>query len=106
MLQNKLKIGWTICNTNDYISVSRCFKCSRFNHHFSECRSEKTCPLCAGKQKLKECTASRAEYKCTNCMTYDKYNQNRSINVDHSSLNRKCPSMQAMIAKYKQNTDY
>jgi len=39
-------------------------------------------------------------------MTYNKHNQNRSINEDHSSLDRKCPSMQAMIAKYKQNTDY
>jgi len=32
--------------------------------------------------------------RCTNCMTYNKYNQNRSINEDHSSLDRKCPSMQ------------
>jgi len=39
-------------------------------------------------------------------MTYNKYNQNRSINADHSPLNRKCPSMKAIIAKYKQNTDY
>ena len=36
-------------------------------------------------------------------MTYNKYNQNRSVNVDHSSLERKFPSMQAMIAKYIQN---
>jgi hypothetical protein len=59
-------------------------------------------PLCAGKQKLKECAESRAEYKCTDCMTYNKYNQNRSINEDHSTLDTKCPSMQAMIARNKQ----
>ena len=106
MLQNKIKIGWTICNTDDYISVNRCVRCSRFNHHFSECRSEETCPLCAGKDKLKECTAQTEEYKRNICMTYNKYNQNRSISLDHSCLERKCPSMQAMIAKYIQNTDY
>jgi len=39
-------------------------------------------------------------------MTYNKYNQNRSINEDNSLLDRKCPSMQAIIAKYKQKTDY
>jgi len=39
-------------------------------------------------------------------MTYNKYNQNRSINEDHSLLDIKCPSMQAMIAIYKQNTNY
>jgi len=106
MLQNKLKIGWMICSTADYIPVNRCFKCSRCNRHFSDCRSEETCPLCAGRHKLQECTASRTEYKCINCMMYNKHNQNKTINENHSSLDRKCPSMQAMITKYKQNTDY
>jgi hypothetical protein len=105
MLQNKIKIVRTICNTDDYISVNRCFKCSRFNNHFSECRSEETCPLCAGKQKLKERTAQRDEHKCINCMMCNKYSQNKSIDVNHSSLERKCSSMQAMITKYIQNTD-
>lgn len=93
MLQNKLKIGWTKCNTDDYIPVNRWFKCSRFNHHFSKCRSEEKCALCTGKHKLKECRTSIAEYKVTNCVTYNKYNQNRSINANHSSLDIKCPSM-------------
>jgi len=26
LLQNKLKFGWMICNTDDYISVNRCCK--------------------------------------------------------------------------------
>jgi len=105
MVQNKLKLEWTICSIDDYVSVNRCFKCSRYNYRHNEFRSEESCPLCAGKHKLKECTASKAEYKCTNYMTYNKYYQNRSINEDHSSLDRKCPSMQAIIARYKQNTD-
>jgi hypothetical protein len=29
LLQNKLKLEWMICNIDDYVSVSRCFKCSR-----------------------------------------------------------------------------
>jgi hypothetical protein len=75
MLQNKIKIGWTIFNTDYYISVNSCFRCSRFNHDFSECKSEETCLLCAGKHKIKECTVQKEEYKCINCMTYNKYNQ-------------------------------
>jgi hypothetical protein len=31
LLRNKLKLEWMICNI-DYVSVSRCFKCSRYNH--------------------------------------------------------------------------
>jgi len=44
--------------------------------------------LCVQENKLKEFTASTAEYKCTNCMTYNKYKQTRSINEDHSSLDK------------------
>jgi hypothetical protein len=106
MLQTKLKIRWAICNTADYISVNMCFKCNRFNHHFSDCRNEETCALCARKHKLKDCTTPKDEHKCINCMIYSKHNQNKSISEDHSSLDRKCLSMQAMIAKYKHNTDY
>jgi hypothetical protein len=37
---------------------------------------------------------------------YNKQDQSRGIRVGHSSPDRKCPSMKAMIGKYKQNTDY
>ena len=42
ILSTKLKIGWPICNTRDYIVVNRCYKCSRFNHKASDCRGEET----------------------------------------------------------------
>jgi len=66
LLQKKVKLGWLICNIEDYIVANRCFKCSRFNHGFGECRGEETCHLCAGRHKLKECTATPMEYKCIN----------------------------------------
>ena len=106
MRQKKLKIGWVICHTEDYISVTKCHKCSKFNHHQSECRSEETCPLCAGQHKMIECKATRAQYRCVNCTTYNKYNQDKTVKENHSSLDRTCPSMQAMIVKYRQNTAY
>lgn len=64
----KLKLEWTICNTDEYVSNSRWFKCSRYNHRHTECRSEDTWPLRAEKHKLKECPASRSDYKCINCV--------------------------------------
>lgn len=106
LLQTKLKLGWLICKVEDYVVAKRCFRCSRFNHRFSECRGEETCPLCARSHKLKECTAAAEELKCINCMTYNKYNQNAKICVNHSSLDKKCPSLNAILQKYIQNTDY
>jgi len=99
VLQNKLKFDWTICNIDDYVSISRCFKSSRYNHRHTECRSEETCPLCAEKHKLKEYMASMSDCKCINVVPFNAHNKDRKINENHSSLGRNCPSLQAMIVK-------
>jgi len=106
LIQKKIKLGWQICKIEDYIVANRCFKCSRFNHRFRDCRGEVTCPQCAGTNILKECTADPRSYKCISCSTYNKYNPSKNISVDHSSLDKRCPSMQAVIEKYRLNTDY
>ena len=84
LLQNKLKLGWMLCNIDDYVSISRCFNYSRYNHRHTECRSEETCLLCAGKHKLKECRASRSAYKCINCVTFNARNKDSKTNENHS----------------------
>jgi len=106
LLQTKLKIGWLICTVHDYLVAKRCFKCSRFNHRHQDCRGEETCPLCAGGHKLKECKAPADQYKCINCMIYNRFSKAEKICVNHSSLHKSCPSLQAVLSKYRQNTDY
>jgi hypothetical protein len=102
LLQTKIKLGWLICNTAEYVVANRCFNCSRFNHKHSDCRGEVTC----GKTSLKECSAAPSEHKCINCIMYSKYNQNKHIRNSHSSLDKKCSSLQALLEKYRRNTDY
>jgi len=60
-------------------------------------------PLCAGKLQQKEW---RSDYKCINCVTFNARNKDRETNENHSSLDRNCPSLQAMIVKHRQNTIY
>jgi hypothetical protein len=71
IIQRKLKIGWQLCNVQEYMKVNRCFKCSKFNHRAQECTGEVICPLCTGKHKLKECTAQENDFKCINCITHN-----------------------------------
>ena len=104
--QKKLKIGWQICYVADYLVAMRCFKCSRFNHRHKECKGEETCPLCTGGHKLRECKASADQHKCINCVTYNQYNKTGRIREDHSSLDKNCPSLHAVLEKYRQNTNY
>ena len=106
LMSKRIKIGWSISKTAEYIHVNRCFNFSRYNHRSAVCRGEETCPLCTGKHKLRECTSTQYDYKCINCMIYNKYNPRKTICVNHSSLDKHCPSLQAQLAKYKQNTEY
>lgn len=106
IVQRKLKIGWQICNVEDYVKINRCFKCSKFNHRAEECKGEETCPLCTGTHKLKECKATQNELKCITCVTHNKYNKNDKVCENHSSLDKNCPGLQSIIRKYRQNTEY
>ena len=106
ILQKKVKLGWMICKVEDYLVATRCYKCSRFSHRHPECRGEETCPLCAGRHKMKECTANTVDYKCINCATYNLHNKNANICDNHSTLDRQCPSLLALLERYRQNIDY
>ena len=59
LLTNKVKLGWLICYVGDYIHITLCYNCCKYEHKAKDCKGEETCPLCAGKHKLKECTASK-----------------------------------------------
>jgi hypothetical protein len=106
LLHHKVKLGWLICGIEDYMVATRCFKCSRFNHRSRDCRGTETCPMCTENHKLKDCKAQPADFKCINCHTYKLHNKNANINTNHASLDRNCPSMLAVLEKYRQNTDY
>jgi hypothetical protein len=77
ILQTKLKLQWTICTVDDHISITRCFKCSGYNHRHRDCKGEEACPLCAGKHRMQECTTPRTHYRCANCMKFNSRNKDR-----------------------------
>jgi hypothetical protein len=104
--QRKLKIGWQICHVADCLVAMRCYKCSRFKNRHKECKGKETCPLCAGGHKLKDCKAPADQHKCINCVIYNQYSKAGRIREDHTSLDKNCPSLHAVLEKYKQNTDY
>lgn len=106
LLDRKLKVGWHICRIDDYQTVKRCFKCSKFGHRAAECKGEETCPICADRHKLKDCTASQSEVQCANCLNHNKYNPKSQRHVKHTSFDKNCPSLKEILNKYRQNTDY
>jgi hypothetical protein len=106
ILNKKIKIGWQICRTDDYVTATRCYKCSKFNHVTMACRGKTTCPLCTGPHTIKECKSNPTEHKCINCVTYNRQNPTKAISEAHSALDKRCPSLQAIIERNRQNTEY
>jgi len=88
LLSSKIRLGLHVCRFDDYVTATRCFKCSKFNHWTAECRGEVTFPLCAGPQTIKECKSDRTTHKCINCATYNKHNPINVISANHSALDR------------------
>ena len=97
LLQARIKLGLAICSVDNYIVAKRFFHCSRYNHNFRDCKEEETCPLCTGNHKLKECTATKSEHKCINCVIYNKNHQTNQIGTAHSSPDKICPSLLAVL---------
>ncbi len=50
-LTTRIKLGWTICRVEEYIVAKSCYRCSRLNRTFPECKGEETCPHCAANIK-------------------------------------------------------
>ena len=105
-LGKKMKLGWNMCNVDDYIKINRCYKCSKFNHRAQDCKGELTCPVCADNHSLRECKASKEQYKCINCTTFNKYNHKSPINAKHSSLDNSCSCYQNMLRRFTETIDY
>jgi len=55
---------------------------------------------------MKECAAEAREQKCITCITYNKYNKQEKINKNHSALSKECPSLQAVLIRYRNNIEY
>ena len=106
LLHRKIKLGWQVCRTDDYVTATRCFKCSKFNHRTTDCRGDVTCPLCAGPHTIKECKSDTTTYKCINCEIYNRHNPTKVISVAHSALDKGCPSLQVVLERNRLNTEY
>jgi hypothetical protein len=83
LMAARIKLGWTICRVDDYIVAKRCYRCSRYNHTFRECRGEETSPMCSGGHKMKDFTATKTEHKCVNSTTYNKHNHTTQNDTAH-----------------------
>ena len=106
ILGRKLKIGWNMYNWDDYVRVSRCFKCCKYNHRAQDCTGSQACPNCSENHALKDCKAKKEDYKCINRVNYNKHNNEDKVNENHSARDSYCPCHQTALRQYQLTTDY
>lgn len=96
MKNEKVFIKWDRCFVNEYVQVTRCYKCLGFNHHAVTCTKNKACKNCGGDHEAVNC--SSVEVKCVNCMWYVK-NMKMTMDVNHSPFSTEC---EVLGRKYKE----
>jgi len=48
-LGKNIKLGWNMCNVDDYSKIKMCYKYGKFNHRAQDCKGKLTCPIYARK---------------------------------------------------------
>ena len=103
----KIKIKWNNCYINDFISITRCYKCLGFNHLAKYCQSKnENCSKCAGQHQHTNCPSE--EIKCINCLKFNsKVKQtNKYYKTDHSVWDKNCPCYLYQRSNLISKTDY
>lgn len=99
----KLFIGLDSCTVYEAFYLPRCFKCNSYNHTAKFCRSDLSCPLCAGNHEYNSCSVSQDQYKCVNCCSI-KEKQKIDIDVKHAVWNYgNCSAYKQEVNKLKRD---
>lgn len=100
--QGRLFIGWRAYRLNDFIGVTRCFKCLGLGHSMKYCKQEEhTCGICADSGHIsKDCPKKREGYSCVNCK------RSRRKVFKHNVNDRNCPEYQRICELQRNKIDY
>lgn len=97
----RIYIEWQCCRIQDFIGLSRCYKCQGYGHIAKYCRQENsTCSHCAQDgHKESECQKKGEPAKCASCKRFKKP-------MDHSIFDKNCPAYKFALERTVSKTDY
>lgn len=105
LANRKINVGWDRCYVFDAVDITRCYKCSGFNHKAKECRNNLTCPKCGKSHTEDECTLEENSAECQNCKNV-AHKLKLKIDCKHHSLSRECPTYLRKLELLKNKIDF
>jgi hypothetical protein len=104
---NRINIGWKSCSFDEYVYVTRCFKCNGYGHKSDECKqTTDSCGTCGQSHKTSECDRSQSVLFCTNCNKYNQKSKTKKLSTNHSSFSRECETFKRIRNAIKARIDY
>lgn len=99
--KGKMQIGWYSCRVEDYVEVTRCYKCQGTNHTAAKCKEQnETCSHCGQiGHSHKVCSKKNEPPKCVNCAKL-------GLKADHPAVDRSCAFYLKQVELRANHTDY
>uniref|UniRef100_A0A0A9XB35 Putative 50 kDa protein in type I retrotransposable element R1DM n=1 Tax=Lygus hesperus TaxID=30085 RepID=A0A0A9XB35_LYGHE len=95
----KVYLGWSCCRIEDFVRISRCYRCCGFNHVQKSCKAPTpTCAHCAGSHDTSTCEKKHPP-TCTNCKKFH-------LAHDHAASDLNCPSYINALQGLINRTEY
>lgn len=96
----RVYVGCLACKVQDFILVTRCFKCQGFGHISKHCEKELFCSSCAESgHKHDDCPNKEKPKKCINC-------NRRNIDHNHDVTDKKCSTYKIALERTINSTNY
>lgn len=101
----KVYIGLRRCEINENVTVTRCYKCLKFNHKSKDCKytGPDKCSFCVDSHHYTRCKSQ--EKTCINCVESNR-KYGTSYPTSHSALDKDCELFKQQMDKQKERTDY
>lgn len=99
--KSRVFVGWRSCNIQDYISLTRCYRCQSFGHVAKYCKEKvDTCGHCSEEgHNFKVCPNKNRHEVCVHCKRIKRPD-------DHSSRAKNCPVYVMALEQFINKIDY